>query len=237
MGLMLIRRRKWYCSVLVVLACSCSGDSRKRGNASSETGAGSDRRFFEEHVEGARKGDPKDQLVVADCYSHGRCGVAKDDGEAVKWYRLCAERVGWPSCQATLALKYVTGGVNLKQDYREAAKWWHRLAEAGDEGAQHALGSFYAEGLGVPQNFSEAVKWYRLSAVQGNASSQQSMGRMYVRGEGVRRDYVTAHMWLNLACVGDRQEACAERERLSRTMTADQIGRAQKMASDWKPSR
>ena len=53
-------------------------------------------------------------------YAYGR-GVAKDEAEAVIWYRKAAEQ-GYPSAQWSLGFAYYHGE-GVPQDYVEAHKW------------------------------------------------------------------------------------------------------------------
>ena len=50
-------------------------------------------------------------------------GVAKDDKEAVKWYRLSAEQQ-ISGAQSNLGLMYEKG-LGVEQDYVEAHKWFN----------------------------------------------------------------------------------------------------------------
>jgi uncharacterized protein len=62
-------------------------------------------------------------------YAHGQ-GVAKDDREAVKWYRLAAQQ-GNVGAQVLLGMMY-SGGRGVAQDSREAAKWFRIAAQQGN---------------------------------------------------------------------------------------------------------
>jgi hypothetical protein len=78
----------------------------------------------------------------------------------------------------------------------------HRLqgkAEAGDAGAQRALGHAYRDGKGLPQNQALAAKWFRRAADQGDADAEDSLGIMYGLGEGVERDKEEAVRWYQKA--------------------------------------
>ena len=66
---------------------------------------------------------------------------------------------------------------------------------------------------------------------------------MYEHGQGVPQDYVSAHMWLNLAAAPQatdsaaRDQAAKERDMLAAKMTPAQIAEAQRIASEWKPTK
>lgn len=69
-------------------------------------------------------------------YSKGR-GVAKDDAEAVKWYRKAAEQ-GLATAQFNLGLKYERGE-GVAKDHGKADKWLHKAADQGYAPAQETL--------------------------------------------------------------------------------------------------
>jgi uncharacterized protein len=131
-----------------------------------------------------------------------------------------------------------------KGDYAKAARYFRIAAErnnAWSADAQRDLGVMYYNGLGVPQDYTEALKWYRKAAEQGNERALGSLGLMYERGQGVPQDCIQAYMWFNLAASrshpGEGREAFAKaRDDLATRMTPAQIGEAQRLASDWRPT-
>ena len=64
--------------------------------------------------------------VWAVCYEHGH-GVAKDEVEAVKWYRKAAEQ-NQAEAQYNLGGCY-SDGRGVAKDEVEAVKWWRKAAE------------------------------------------------------------------------------------------------------------
>ena len=119
-----------------------------------------------------------------------------------------------------------------KEDYATALKEWTPLAEQGLAEAQFNLGLTYRLGRGVSQDYHTAVKWYLLSAEQGTYRAQNNLGLMYTKGDGVSQDYIRAHMWFNLAAAGGNKNGTESRDRVATNMTAEQIGKAQKMARE-----
>ena len=91
-------------------------------------------------------------------------GVAQDYAEALRLYRLSAER-GNPAGQTALGNMYAEGR-GVPQDYAEAVNWFRRGAEQGYTPAQCDLGSMYEEGRGVPQDYVQAHMWYNLAAAR-----------------------------------------------------------------------
>jgi TPR repeat protein len=132
---------------------------------------------------------------------------------------------------------YNNGSQAALTDYAEAMKWYSKSADQGQASAQVNLGLMYAEGEGVPQNEAEAAKWYRRAAEQGNASGQSNLGVMYRNGKGVPQDPVRAYMWLSLSAAQGSQFAIKNRDLVAGGMTPAQIAEAQKLASEWKPTK
>jgi hypothetical protein len=99
-------------------------------------------------------------------------GVAHNDVEAVKWYRLSAAQ-GNADAQAFLGFMY-EHGKGVPQDYTEAVKWYHLAATRGNAHAQDGLGSMYVDGRGVAQDYVRAHMWFNLSGASGNASGRKN---------------------------------------------------------------
>ena len=62
-------------------------------------------------------------------YATGQ-GVAKDDAEAARWYRMAAEQ-GNPDAQFNLGLSYAKGQ-GVAKDNAEAVHWYRLAAEQGN---------------------------------------------------------------------------------------------------------
>jgi TPR repeat protein len=114
-------------------------------------------------------------------YDNGR-GVAKNEIEAVQWYRKAAEQ-GNAVGQANLGYMYETGRGVIKDD-AQAVQWYRRAADQGNARAQTNLGVMYENGRGVSKDDAQAVQWYRKAAEQGNAFAQNNLGYMYLNGHG-----------------------------------------------------
>ncbi|NQV93806.1 MAG: sel1 repeat family protein [Sphingomonadales bacterium] len=103
-------------------------------------------------------------------------GVEEDNVEAVRLYRLAAEK-GNARGQYYLGTMFETGE-GLPRNTIEAAKWYRLAAEHGYSAAQFTLGLMFETGEGVSRNTIEAVKWYRLAAEQGNADARERLAEM-----------------------------------------------------------
>jgi TPR repeat protein len=139
---------------------------------------------------------PVAQFNLGACY-RGGTGVAQDDAEAARWYRLAADG-GLEEAQFNPGTFYEDGRV-VAQDTTEALRWYRLAADQGSAVGQNSLGLFYAGGIGVAQNDAEAVRWYRLAADQGYATAQCNLGLCYRRGAGVSHDAAESVRWLRLA--------------------------------------
>jgi TPR repeat protein len=90
----------------------------------------------------------------------------------------------------------------------------------------------YRYGEGVLQDYKTALKWYTLAAEQGHAHAQHNLGYRYYEGQGVIQDDVYAHMWFNIAAASGDKEASTNRDIVAKQMTATQIEKAEKLASE-----
>jgi TPR repeat protein len=134
----------------------------------------------------AEDGNAKAESILGFAYYRGR-GVAQNDTEAAKWFKLAADQGDAPS-RFTLGVMYGEGR-GVPQDFAEAAQWYRLAAEQGDAQAQYNLGLAYARGEGVTQNAVEAHMWFNLAAARFPASDSRN------RTAAVRnRDTVASEM-------------------------------------------
>jgi TPR repeat protein len=151
----------------------------------------------------AADGDPESQFRVGRMYARGE--GERSDVDAVKWYRMAAER-GHPSAQNNLALFYESGlGVDL--DLVAAARWYRAAADQGLAVAQSNLARFYDEGIGVAEEPERAARWYQRAAGQQHAASQFRLGQMFEEGRGVPADSKKAAKWYRRAAKNGSSEA------------------------------
>jgi len=140
----------------------------------------------------AEKGDADAQLLLGVFY-HTGSRVAKNETEAVKWYRKAAEQ-GDADAQYYLARSYASGE-GVAKDKVEAVKWYCKAAEQNNAWAQFNLGGCYDNGKGVAKDEIEAANWYRKAAEQGLAEAQFCLGVSYAYGEGVETNALEAEKW------------------------------------------
>ena len=162
-------------------------------------------------------------------------GVAKDMGEAVKWWRKAAEQNQAPA-QSCLGSCFEHGD-GVEQNYEEAVKWYRKAADQNNAIAQNNLGGCYAKGYGVTKNEVEAVKLFRKGAEQGDDSAQYNLGFMNARGSGVLKNYVEADKWFNLASAQGNEDAKKYLSIVEQNMTPEQIAKAQELAREFRPRK
>lgn len=153
-----------------------------------------------QHWENARRGDAAALSHLAGRYRIGEGGLPKDDGEAMRLYRLAADQ-GFAPAQNNLGFSYANGSGGLEKDEKEAVRLYRLAVDQGSAGAQTNLGHMYANGRGgLVKDEKEAVRLYRLAADQGFAAAQNNLATMYTKGRGgLPRDDKEAVRLLRLA--------------------------------------
>ena len=117
-------------------------------------------------------------------------GVAKNDGEAAKWFRVAADK-GYAPAQNDLGFFYAEGR-GVKKDDAEAVKWYQRAADQNYPPGQMSLGMMYAAGRGVAQSDFDALALYSSAANQGYAPATANLAQAYAQGRGIQKDERTA---------------------------------------------
>jgi TPR repeat protein len=153
------------------------------------------------------KNDVNAQVGLAYFYSNGSGGVAKDEREAARLYKLAADQ-GNALAQGSLGLLYEQGR-GVAKDEREAARLYKLATDQGSALAQAFLGDLYERGAGVAKDEREAARLYKLAADQGNAYAQNLLGALYKEGRGVAKDEREAARFYKLAV--DQGNADAQR--------------------------
>jgi TPR repeat protein len=179
----------------------------------------------------AKQGVKSAQYGLGELYSQGH-GVARDDRAAAKWYEMAALNSYAPA-QSRLGAMYDEGR-GVRQSLVKAMKLYRMAGKQGDLSAQIALGLIYGTGRGVPQNYFQAIKWFGLAAEQGDALAQYNVGLIYAGGyDVVPKDDVQALIWFTLAAEGGNAEARESRQALVARMSAENVAKAEKLATDW----
>jgi TPR repeat protein/ABC-type uncharacterized transport system substrate-binding protein len=116
-------------------------------------------------------------------YAAGLGGLAKDDREALRLFKLAASQ-GDPFGNNNLGFFYEIGR-GLPKDDAEAARFYKLAADNGEPWGQYNLGRFYQNGRGgLTRNDREAARLYRLAADQGHEAAEVNLGVFYETGCG-----------------------------------------------------
>ncbi|MDI6616324.1 MAG: tetratricopeptide repeat protein [Syntrophaceae bacterium] len=192
--------------------------------------------------------NPKAEYELGLLYYQGRSGksvppyvIEKDYARAVTWLTRAADH-GHVDAMGTLAEIYEKGrGVPLNDS--KAVDLYLKAAQYGNVLAQNTMGVRYASGRGVPLDTRQSVKWFEKAAEQGYKRAQMNLAIMYRNGEGVERNLIIALKWLVIAKdrwwpgvdESDMQQAAFLASELKRSMTPEQIKKAERLQSEWAP--
>lgn len=128
------------------------------------------------------------------------------------------------------AVPWVLAAAKAGQDGAE--DWLKTRADAGDRGAQSALGRFLL--TSAPDRADQAMALMRAAAEGGDVLAQFALAEVLARGDsGDGPDYVEAHKWYNLAATLGHPDAADRREVMGNLMTPDQLAAAQAAARAW----
>src|SRR2546426_7940322 len=117
-----------------------------------------DRKLLADIRAQAEKGDAESQLDLGEVFYFGGLGVAKDEVEAVKWFRKAADQ-NYAAAQYSVGVCHAKGDGVAKND-AEAVKVFRKAAEQNYAPAQYNLGACYGKGEGVAEDDVEAEKWF-----------------------------------------------------------------------------
>lgn len=167
------------------------------------------------------------QFELAHLYEDG-LGVKLSLKQAVFWYRKAADQ-GDAEAQNNLGSLYAKGH-GVHRSVSQAAHWYGLAAAQNDPEATSNLGVMYLRGRGVKRDPVQAFQLFLRAAHMGYAAAQNNVALMYANGQGVGRDYIWAYAWLEIA---SKSISGAERLRdeVGKQMTADQIARAETLAT------
>ncbi len=136
----------------------------------------------------AKQGKAEAQSFLGIMYEKG-IGVAKDETEAVKWYRKASEQ-GNANAQSMLGRMYADGR-GVARNKLEALQWFRNAA-------QSELREFSKQPIQFAGGYRGAIN----AAERGNALAQTMVGKMYITGSGVAQNDVEAVHWLTKGANG-----------------------------------
>ncbi len=141
----------------------------------------------------AEQGGADAQFTLGYYYAVG-LGVAKDEVEALKWYRKAAEQ-NLATAQFNLGSCY-DQGQGIAKNMAEAVN--RKAAEQNYANAQVNLALCCIRGQGVAQDDAEGYKWLLLSSAQGFEQAKNAVTKLDVglSGEQIEKGKQRANNWL-----------------------------------------
>ena len=170
-----------------------------------------------EFTQASALGDPRSQYMLGLIHERG-IGVDRNPMVAMKWYRISA-RQGHALAQYTLAMMH-------RQGLDTATR-----PRSGAMGVGGAVAT-PSQRLGIA--YMEALKWFELAAEQGVADAQYNLGLMHATGNGIPINFITAHLWWSVAVASGSEEARHKLVLLEQLMTEEDLGKARKLATQWR---
>lgn len=110
---------------------------RKATSTVAAEGGDNNRIEIEDIRAAAEQGVAIAQRAMGIFYYEGSNGVAKDEKQAVYWFRKAAEQ-GQADAQCCLGVCYFQG-IGVEKDEKQAVYWLRKAAEQGQEDAKAAL--------------------------------------------------------------------------------------------------
>src|SRR5687768_797585 len=106
----------------------------------------------------AQSGEARAQFLLGLALEFGYAGLAKDNAEALRWFRKAADQgIGLPEAWVG---DFYYGGIAGPKDFAEALRWYRRAAEHGYGPGARFLANMYVFGDGIAADHREAAKWY-----------------------------------------------------------------------------
>jgi len=128
--------------------------------------------------------------------------------------------------------QYDLGWTIWQQDnFTEALPWLKAAADRGHAEAQYLLGQAYQYGRGTVQDFRAAQAQFTKAAEQGHPDAEYQLGLFHRDGLAAPPNKETAYVWLNLAAAQGHAEALVFRDKLTLSMTGQEILRAQEASA------
>lgn len=183
----------------------------------------------------AEAGDTDAQLRVGVAYDYGK-GAPRDGGEAMKWYRMAADR------GSAEAQNSVGSGLQTEKRYAEALSWYEKSSAQGHALATNNLAYFYDLGLGVKQDRRKGFELYSRAADLGWAEAMWNIANMYGAGQLGKKDMVSACVWVMRARkFSAPQEHQLQNHisqailQLERMLSPDQLASCNQQSESWAP--
>ena len=182
----------------------------------------------------ADKGEPAAQNAIGAWLANGSNGYAKDEVNALAWFKLAADQKNAAAMRAIGAFTEL-GLAGIAQDNLVALDWYKKSGELGNSGGMTDAGRMYAMGRGVSADGGEALRWLRRAAAVNNYDAFRWIANVYEFGRGgIAKNPVLAYAWYLTvpANASERvvKSAAGGKERLMSTLSAAEIQEAEKQS-------
>lgn len=154
------------------------------------------------------RNDPKSMTLAGELYANG-LGIARDDAQAVQWYKKGAD-LGDREAMFALAMMQIGGRAGGPANREEGARLLAQSAKLGKAAAAYNLGLLYLEGQTFPQDIKRAAELFRQAADAGNPEAQYALATFYKEGRGVEQNLTEAAKLLGAAALADNVDAEVE---------------------------
>lgn len=197
-------------------------------------------RAYWELMPAAQAGNAEAEYLIGEMSASGH-GMPRSYAVAARWYALAAKG-GYEPAFMTLGLLYLYGAGDdgdptaIAADPSQAAPYIRQAADSGDKNAQALMGELYLKGEGVPPDPLQAHQYIIEAAARGVVGAQFNAGLMSLRGTGTEQDPVEAYKWFSLAAAEQYPGAEQNRQNLARSMTPQQLERAQELVKSFAPA-
>lgn len=138
--------------------------------------------------------DAAAMTLLGELYRDG-VSVRRDLGEAMRWYKLAADR-GDRQAQFALGIGHLNGAGAAK-DRKIARDWLERAAAQNHAGALYNLGVMAIDA--EFQDFPRAAGLFRRAAELGDMDAAYGLAVLFREGTGVARDRAESVRWLKRA--------------------------------------
>ncbi len=174
---------------------------------------------------------------IGDCYSKGGYGLTANRDEAIRWYRIAADKgrseaatklnemvantssgSNSSSVQSglsaeeyhKLAKDYYYGNNGVSKDYEKAFGYYLQAAQMGHTDAYFDVALKYCYGLGTPKNYKEAIFWFKkyYDTFPTRYVAPETIGECYRDGGyGISADRNEAIKWFRIAANNGSKDA------------------------------
>jgi TPR repeat protein len=124
-------------------------------------------------------------------------GVARDEAEAVAWYRKGASG-GNLNAKTALAVALLDGR-GVDKDQPEGVRLLREAADKNNYEAMYRIGVILADGKIVAKDAAEAMRLFTKGAEAGYVPAMLDLAMLYNSGEGAPADPIKAAMWYKRA--------------------------------------